>query len=315
MQVMPEGKPQKIPLFPLASGRTEVDERHGISFQKLAQHVPFRHVPHRHDFYHLIWIESGQGTFMRDGRSYPADAGTLIFVPPGQVHTWKWEQPLQGYVLSFEPVLLFGQPVRPSVSEGGSDGLSRLLHELSRWSTESEVRSQAGGSIRDFMRERFEDLAREFGSREEFHNEMLRAQITSLLIFLHRLYVGGAPVEPHEHFASLTGRFLSRLEEADGKFYRTSYFTSALSVSSRALTNAVLVDTGKSPSVWIRDRTLLEARRLLTYTDLTISEIAYRLNFRNVSYFVRFYRRLTGQSPGAARSELRRRSEGIRPPE
>jgi hypothetical protein len=37
-------------------------------------------------------------------------------------------------------------------------------------------------------------------------------------------------------------------------------------------------ETGKSPSVWIRDRTLLEARRLLIYTDLTISEIAYRLN-------------------------------------
>jgi hypothetical protein len=196
---VPESKPLKIPLFPLASGRTEVDERLGISFQKLAQHVPFRHVPHRHDFYHLIWIESGRGMFMRDGRSYPAEAGTLIFVPPGQVHTWKWEQPLQGYVLSFEPVLLFGQP----------DGISRLLHELTRLSTEAGVRRQAEGSVRDFVRERFEDLGREFCGREEFHDEMLRAQITALLIFLHRLYIGGAPNEPQEHFASLTSRFLS----------------------------------------------------------------------------------------------------------
>ena len=301
---MPESKPLKIPLFPLASGRTEVDERLGISFQKLAQHVPFRHVPHRHDFYHLIWIESGRGMFMRDGRSYPAEAGTLIFVPPGQVHTWKWEQPLQGYVLSFEPVLLFGQP----------DGISRLLHELTRLSTEAGVRRQAEGSVRDFVRERFEDLGREFCGREEFHDEMLRAQITALLIFLHRLYIGGAPNEPQEHFASLTSRFLSLLEEVAGKLYRTNYFTAALSVSSRTLTNTVLFDTGKSPSVWIRDRTLLEARRLLTYTDLTISEIAYRLNFRNVSYFVRFYRRLAGRSPGAARSDARKsltiRTEG-----
>lgn len=91
-------------------------------------------------------------------------------------------------------------------------------------------------------------------------------------------------------------------ERAEGKFYRTGQYLSALSVSSRTLVSAVLAETGKSPSVWIRDRTLLEARRLLTYTDLTISEIAYRLNFRNVSYFVRFYRRLTGISPGAARA-------------
>src|SRR5258708_19558953 len=87
------------------------------------------------------------------------------------------------------------------------------------------------------------------------------------------------------------------LEKEVGKLQRTRYYTSALSVSTRVLVDAVLAETGKSPSTWIRDRTLLEARRLLTYTDLTISEIAYRLNFRNVSYFLRFYRRFSRFSP------------------
>jgi AraC family transcriptional regulator, transcriptional activator of pobA len=99
----------------------------------------------------------------------------------------------------------------------------------------------------------------------------------------------------------LNSRFLLLLQKEEGKLQRTSFYTSALSVSTRVLVDAVLAETGKSPSTWIRDRTLLEARRLLTYTDLTISEIAYRLNFRNVSYFVRFYRRLAGVVPGASR--------------
>jgi len=99
----------------------------------------------------------------------------------------------------------------------------------------------------------------------------------------------------------LISRFLLLLQKEEGKLQRTSFYTSALSVSARVLVDAVLAETGKSPSTWIRDRTLLEARRLLTYTDLTISEIAYRLNFRNVSYFVRFYRRLAGVPPGASR--------------
>lgn len=288
---MPQNTPLKIPLFHLASGRNQVDDRLGISFQQLAQHVPFRHVPHRHDFYHVIWIESGRGTFIRDGRSYPVEAGTLAFVPPGQVHTWKWEHPLKGYVLSFEPVLLFNQYDRPY----------RLLHELTQWSTAGNDLGQVSDSARDFLRERFENLAREFCGNEEFRDEMLRAQVTALLICLHRLLIGQAPIEFREHFGPLTSRFLSLLEEAEGKFYRTGHYLSALSVSSRALTNAVLLETGKSPSVWIRDRTVLEARRLLTYTDLTISEIAYRLNFRNVSYFVRFYRRLAGVPPGTSR--------------
>lgn len=228
---------------------------------------------------------------MRDGRSYLAEAGTLVFVPPGQVHTWKWEHPLKGYVLSFEPALLFSQYDRPS----------RLLHELTQWSTARNELGRVSDSACDSLQERFEDLAREFCCHEEFRDEMLRAQVTALLICLHRLFISPAPIEFQEHFGPLTSRFLSLLESEEGKFYRTSHYISALSVGSRALTNAVLLETGKSPSVWIRDRTLLEARRLLTYTDLTISEIAYRLNFRNVSYFVRFYRRLAGVPPGASR--------------
>ena len=110
-------------------------------------------------------------------------------------------------------------------------------------------------------------------------------------------------VEIADHFHPLTNRFLTLLEKEEGKLYRADHYVSALSVDSSAFVSAVLSETGKSPSVWIRDRTLLEARRLLTYTDLTISEIAYRLNFRNASYFVRFYRRLTGISPGTARAK------------
>jgi mannose-6-phosphate isomerase-like protein (cupin superfamily) len=50
---------------------------------KLTRPVPFREIPHRHDFYHLFWVESGNGTFVSDGRSYPVTRGSPIFVPPG----------------------------------------------------------------------------------------------------------------------------------------------------------------------------------------------------------------------------------------
>jgi AraC family transcriptional regulator, transcriptional activator of pobA len=292
-------KPLKIPLFRLASGRTQVDDRLGISLQKLIQRVPFRHIPHRHDFYHVAWIESGTGTFIQDDKSYPIKAGSLIFVPPGQVHTWEAKEALHGYILSFEPTLLFSQTERPY----------RLLHELTQWSAAAKKQIEVSGGAYDLLRTKFEGLAGEFCSNEEFRDEMLRTEITGILISLHRLCSlyrvsqGSRGVEATDDFRPLTNRFLALLEKEEGKFYRANHYVSALSVDSRAFVNAVLSETGKSPSVWIRDRTLLEARRLLAYTDLTISEIAYRLNFRNVSYFVRFYRRLTGTSPGAARAK------------
>jgi AraC family transcriptional activator of pobA len=286
-------KPLKIPLFPMASGRDDVDQLLGISIEQLTKQVPFRHIPHRHDFYHLFWIESGNGTFVSDGRSYPLTRGSLIFVSPGQVHAWKCNDTLKGYVLCFEPASLFS----------GSDRPYRLLHDLAQFSATTKDRAtfQVAGSTYRILRVAFKNLADEFHGSAEFRCDMVRSQITALLIRLHRLCLSTPSVEAQGYSTHLTNRFLSLLEKEAGKLQRARYYTSALSVSPRVLVDAVLAETGKSPSAWIRDRTLLEARRLLIYTDLTISEIAYRLNFRNVSYFVRFYRRLAGVPPGASR--------------
>ena len=277
----------------MASGRDDVDQLLGISIEQLTKQVPFRHIPHRHDFYHLFWIESGNGTFVSDGRSYPLTRGSLIFVSPGQVHAWKCNDTLKGYVLCFEPASLFS----------GSDRPYRLLHDLAQFSATTKDRAtfQVAGSTYRILRVAFENLADEFHWSAEFRCDMVRSQITALLIRLHRLCLSTPSVEVQGCSTHLTNRFLSLLEKEAGKLQRARYYTSALSVSPRVLVDAVLAETGKSPSAWIRDRTLLEARRLLIYTDLTISEIAYRLNFRNVSYFVRFYRRLAGVPPGASR--------------
>jgi AraC-like DNA-binding protein/mannose-6-phosphate isomerase-like protein (cupin superfamily) len=286
-------KPLKIPLFPMASGRDDVDQLLGISIEQLTKQVPFRHIPHRHDFYHLFWIESGHGTFVSDGRSYPLARGSLIFVPPGQVHAWRCNETLKGYVLCFEPASLFS----------GNDRPYRLLHDLAQFSATTNDRAtfQVAGSAYQVLRAAFKDLTNESGGSAEFRSDMLRSQVTALLIRLHRLCLSTPSAEVQGYTSQLTNRFLLLLEKEEGKLQRTSFYTSALSVSPRVLVDAVLAETGKSPSAWIRDRTLLEARRLLTYTDLTISEIAYRLSFRHVSYFVRFYRRLAGLPPGASR--------------
>src|SRR4030081_3034052 len=176
--MLPE-KSLKIPLFPMAIGRDDVDEHLGISIQQLTKQVPFRHIPHRHDFYHLFWIESGNGTFLTDGRSYLLTRGSLIFVPPGQVHAWKLNDTLNGYVLCFEPASLFS----------GNDRPYRLLHDLGQFSAATKDRATfeiAGSSYRT-LRAAFKDLANESSGSAEFRSDMLRSQVTALLIRLHWL--------------------------------------------------------------------------------------------------------------------------------
>jgi AraC family transcriptional activator of pobA len=54
----------------------------------------------------------------------------------------------------------------------------------------------------------------------------------------------------------------------------------------------------------IRERLLLEAKRLLVYTSMKVSEIAYALNFEDPAYFSRFFRRLVDRAPGDFREEF-----------
>lgn len=54
----------------------------------------------------------------------------------------------------------------------------------------------------------------------------------------------------------------------------------------------------------IRERVLLEAKRLLTNLNITAAEIAYTLNFQDNSYFSRFFRKYTGQTPETFRKQF-----------
>ena len=64
--------------------------------------------------------------------------------------------------------------------------------------------------------------------------------------------------------------------------------------------------TGKSAGTLVQDRLVLEAQRLLIYTNATSSMVAYELGFKDPSYFSRFFKRRTGLSPMAFRNEQER---------
>ena len=71
--------------------------------------------------------------------------------------------------------------------------------------------------------------------------------------------------------------------------------------------NAISQDVlGKSAGDVIRDRIVLEAKRLLTNAKMDVSEIAYDLNFQDNSYFTRFFKKYVGTTPDQFRKTIHR---------
>jgi AraC-like DNA-binding protein len=70
-----------------------------------------------------------------------------------------------------------------------------------------------------------------------------------------------------------------------------------MNVSEKRLTNATTKTIGKSPKTIIDERVMLEAKRLLIHTNLSMKEIGYDLGFEDPTYFIKYFRKHTNKTP------------------
>lgn len=98
--------------------------------------------------------------------------------------------------------------------------------------------------------------------------------------------------EVTEQFKQLIVRFIHEHQSI-------SFYAQHLGVTPNHLNKVVKQTTGKQASALIADMLILEAKVLLKHSELSISEIAYKLGFVDQSYFSRFFKTHTGNTPSA----------------
>jgi AraC family transcriptional regulator, transcriptional activator of pobA len=140
-------------------------------------------------------------------------------------------------------------------------------------------------------------------SRPEQRDRIVRLLLQLILMKMNRFYLPGNGTNSSRREAELVRRFLVNLEQNPKVASAVSSHAASLSVSPETLSETVKKETGKTPGTLIRERVLLEAKRLLLHTSLSVSEIAYQLLFKDPSYFNRFFRRATGKTPAEFRKE------------
>ena len=102
---------------------------------------------------------------------------------------------------------------------------------------------------------------------------------------------------------ALTKQFIQLLEAHYLTTTSVADYAAMLHVTTNHLIETVRRCVGLPAGKVIHERLLLEARRLLRYSDLPVAEIAYQLNFEDPSYFSRFFKKHTGFSPSEFREQ------------
>lgn len=150
--------------------------------------------------------------------------------------------------------------------------------------------------------EKFETLWKMFSiemeSIDDLKNEMLQMMLKRMLILCTRLYKEQTELTTFDRNQLDVIREYNYLVE---KYFKTKHqvadYAELLHKSPKTLSNLFKKYGNKSPLQIIQDRKILEARRLLQYSDKSIKEIAYEIGYEDLQTFSRFFKKIEGISP------------------
>ncbi|MCU0469419.1 MAG: AraC family transcriptional regulator, partial [Arcicella sp.] len=136
------------------------------------------------------------------------------------------------------------------------------------------------------------------------NEEVIRALLDLILIQSKRIYPVNITEEPTNKGRILVKRFKQLIEEKCQENLSVKEYAELLKITANHLSETVKNVTGRTSTDLINDRMIMEIKRLLTHTDLGVSEIAYQLNFSDQSYFSKYFKKLTNQTPVEFRKNL-----------
>jgi AraC family transcriptional activator of pobA len=246
---------------------------------RLNPKVPF---PHRHDFFHFLYLERGSGWHEIDFSRFQAEAGQLFFVKPGEVHSWALGAGTRGFVLEF---------TRESLAAGPKT--EEILRNLGTFPSLVFPRDPQG------LRAHLGLMQAELEAEEKEYRLTLEHYLSAFLLKIFRLREKASPVKAAR--PSLMDRFKDLLEENFRREHAVEFYAEKLGITPKSLTTQSTRALGKSAGALIQERCLVEAKRLLAYSEMPIAEIGYGLGFEDPNYFARFFRQRSGLSPGKFR--------------
>lgn len=242
--------------------------------------------PHRHARLHqLLFIRSGGGHVNLDGVNTVLMPGSLVNIPPGHVHAFRFEKGTQGWVTTIADELL-------------DDLFTRVGHVHRDLGGAGVIKADAA------MARVFAQIWQEFSSQSKARALVLRGLSATLLGWVARRMSRDTP-EPQTSTESNLVQRLSELIEAHFlEHWQVSDYAKALAISPTHLSRLARASSGHSALRMIEARMMREARRNLAYTHLSISTIAYSLGYSDPAYFTRAFKRDTGLSPKAFRAQI-----------
>lgn len=248
---------------------------------------------HRHEGLHQFqFLQRGRAEVTLDEQRLDMKAPAMLMVAPGCVHAFRYQPGSVGRQVTVPSVQL-AQALADAPLLAARLGRSQLLQGAAMQGQAARVAALCAA------------LAAEFEAAEPGRSEALRAHLVLLATWLLRR-CDRLPAEEGRRALrdTLVQRYRALLELHLRRQQPLGFYAQALKVTPDHLSRSCRAVTGLSALELLHERLVLEARRLLAYTDAGVAQVAQELGFVDPAYFSRFFARQCGLSPQAWRAAL-----------
>ena len=250
---------------------------------------------HRHEGLHQFQLlTQGSALATLDGEQLELRAPAALMVSPGVVHGFVYERSSVGQ-----------QVTVPTESLRSWLGTAPALDAQLRQSIHVPP-DRIGGDLEE-CKDLFASLAREFAQSRPGRAEALNAHALLLALWFLR-HDAGDRSGPRQAALrdTLVRRYRVLLEQNFRSQRPVQFYAQALGITADHLSRSCRATTGEGALDLMHDRVVLEARRLLAYTQGPVTEVARELGFEDPGHFSRFFSKAVGQAPTAYRDAVAR---------
>jgi len=250
--------------------------------------------PHRHSqLFQVLCIYQGKAEIKLDEQLYHIEGNWVAVIPAGTVHGFHFSSDTEGVVLTFAEHILNAEL---GLKEQG------VFEDLLQSPT--LVNFTGNTDLFEQLKQYIEQIYQEFEMTQKHYHLTSEWLVKIVLMTINRqLSFSVTNTETKNNNNQLLTRFKELLEQHFTEQWSVQAYADQLNTSTSSLNRLCNEVTGNSTKHIIQQRLMLEIKRRIIYTQEPLEQIAYRLGFKDVGYFSRFFKQHQGIPPKKYRQQ------------
>ncbi len=238
---------------------------------------------HRHDFFYMLVIKSGEGKHQIDFENFNISKNSIFILKPGQVHELYLEKGTQGFLVCFETDFYQPQDIQ-------TKKLFQTVNRVNHFS----IPNQGFENIL----QHFNNIYHEYTSKQKLFKQSILSYLNLIYIELFRVLKKDNSLKNYNTYeGEVLEKLFQLIERHVSNEKQVGFYAQSLNLTVFQLNSILKKTLGRTCLQLLNEQLILESKRNLLATTNQIKEIAYHLGYEDASYFSRFFKKHTGYTP------------------